>query len=372
MDSAGKSMSKGFGGFELGRFGLERLEFGRLGFGITSCGHRLSYPSVNSDRFKIVSFRRLARRLIQGLIQGLLMWVWSFGVLIAPAFAAKPLPATEWPSTDLPEIGLPATELPATELSAAGLSTMEQPSTNLPSTNLPSTNTPNPFQSIAWSYEGDSSPEHWGELEADFALCDRGQQQSPIALQAAIATDIPNLVFHYQPSFVNLLNNGRTLQVDYDPGSYFELNGDRFNLLQFHFHHPSEHRLEGQDYPMELHLVHRSATGQLAVIGIMIEAGPANAALAGVWQHLLPAYTPLFQTQERVDANQLISPTASSYHYSGSLTTPPCSEDVQWIVLDQTIQLSSEQISAFEALVPANNRPRQALNGRSLQLDSSM
>lgn len=230
---------------------------------------------------------------------------------------------------------------------------------------------PAEFQALTWSYDGNSGPEHWGALEADFALCDRGQQQSPIALQGAIAQDIPNLVFHYSPSPVNLLNNGRTLQVTYDPGSYIELEGDRFDLLQFHFHHPSEHRLEGQDYPMELHLVHRNATGDLAVIGILIEAGPENLALAGVWGNLMPVYTPLTATTASIDASQLLPPVATSYRYGGSLTTPPCSESVQWIIMDHPIQLSKQQIAAFETLVPVNNRPRQAKNNRSLQLDSS-
>lgn len=230
---------------------------------------------------------------------------------------------------------------------------------------------PAEFQSILWSYEGDSGAEQWGKLEADFALCDRGQQQSPIALQGAIATDIPNLVFHYQPSPVNLLNNGRTLQVSYDPGSYLDLDGDRFDLIQFHFHHPSEHLLEDQTYPIEMHLVHRNATGNLAVLGIMVEAGAENSALAGVWENLIPVYTALTHTSASVDANQLLPQTATSYRYSGSLTTPPCSESVQWIIMDHPIQLSSRQIAAFEALVPANNRPRQARNGRFLQLDSS-
>lgn len=230
---------------------------------------------------------------------------------------------------------------------------------------------PTEFQSITWSYEGDSSAAHWGALETDFTLCDRGQQQSPIALQDAAAADIPNLVFHYHSSPVSLLNNGRTLQVTYEPGSHIELEGDRFDLIQFHFHHPAEHRLAGQDYPMELHLVHRNSAGAIAVIGIMIETGSQNTALDGVWNNLAPVYTPLTETTARVDAAQLLPRVATSYRYSGSLTTPPCSESVTWVVMDHPIQLSEAQISAFETLVPANARPRQALNGRQLQLDSS-
>ncbi len=260
-------------------------------------------------------------------LRGLLVFVWSCWLGIAPVFATVP---------QLPP------DIPAE------------------------------FQSLTWSYDGNSGPKHWGELEADFALCDRGQRQSPIALQGAIAQDIPNLVFHYNPSPVNLLNNGRTLQVNYEPGSHIELEGDRFDLVQFHFHHPSEHLLEGQGYPMELHLVHRNAMGDFAVIGVMIEVGPENSALAGVWENLVPVYTALTPTTASVDANQLLPQAVTSYRYSGSLTTPPCSESVQWIIMDHPIQLSTPQIAAFETLVPANNRPRQSQNKRSLKLDSSL
>jgi carbonic anhydrase len=222
-----------------------------------------------------------------------------------------------------------------------------------------------------WDYADKAGPSHWAELDAKFEQCDRGQQQSPIALQAAAASDIPNLRLHYQPSPIQVTNNGRTLLVAYEPGSYLELEGQRFDLIQFHFHHPSEHRLGNQDYPMELHLVHSNASGDLAVIGVAIEAGAENQALSAIWENLIPAQTSLTDTDRTVDASLLLPPVATSYRYSGSLTTPPCSEAVQWIVMDHPIQLSPQQIEAFAALVPANNRPLQALNGRSLQLDNS-
>ncbi len=238
----------------------------------------------------------------------------------------------------------------------------------------PPSTIPPEFQALTWTYDsGENShgPSHWGELDSEFALCDRGQQQSPINLQNANPTDIPNLDFHYRASSVQVQNNGRTLQVNYEPGSYLMLEGQRFDLLQFHFHHPSEHSLEGQNYPMELHLVHRDRQGKLAVIGIMIDRGEENQGLRGVWENLVPAYTPATETSAQINANQLLPAKATSYRYRGSLTTPPCSESVTWIVMEQPIYLSSQQITAFTQLLPANNRPRQSTHGRSLQLDSS-
>lgn len=238
----------------------------------------------------------------------------------------------------------------------------------------PRPNIPAEFQALTWTYDSDENstgPNHWGELDAEFTLCDRGQQQSPINLHQASPTDIPNLDFHYRPSPVQVQNNGRTLQVNYEPGSYVMLEGERFDLLQFHFHHPSEHSLEEQESPMELHLVHRDRQGKLAVIGILIDRGAENQALVGVWENLVPAYTSATETSAQVDASQLLPDQGTSYRYSGSLTTPPCSESVAWIVMEQPIYLSSQQITAFTQLLPPNNRPRQSIHGRSLQLDIS-
>jgi len=272
------------------------------------------------------------------------------------------VPGMAVPDVTVPDVTVPGTTAPAVTTASSAIEPLPAAGPH---------NIPSEFQALRWSYDSRSGPSQWGQLDANFALCDRGQQQSPIALEKATASDLPNLIFHYGPSPVSLLNNGRTLQVAYAPGSSIELEGNRFDLVQFHFHHPSEHRIEDQDYPMELHLVHRDRSGNLAVLGIMIEAGAENSALLGVWRNLLPAYTSLTQTSASVDANQLLPPVATAYRYRGSLTTPPCSESVQWIVMDHPIQLSAQQIAAFEALVPANNRPYQVVNNRAIQLDSS-
>ena len=139
---------------------------------------------------------------------------------------------------------------------------------------------------IHWGYSGAGGPAHWGALEPDFAACSNGKNQSPVDITHAAPSDIPNIVFSYSPSAVNIVNNGHTIQVNYDAGSYIEIDGVRYDLVQFHFHAPSEHTINGKRYPAELHLVHKSASGELAVVGVMFEKGTENLALAPVWSHL--------------------------------------------------------------------------------------
>ena len=129
-----------------------------------------------------------------------------------------------------------------------------------------------------WTYEGAEGPESWGKLDTSYATCGVGKSQSPIDIVHPDMQDLPNIVFHYQPSEVKILNNGHTVQVNYDPGSYIEIDGQRYDLLQFHYHAPSEHTLNGKSFAAELHLVHKSASGKLAVVGILIEEGAQNAA----------------------------------------------------------------------------------------------
>lgn len=231
---------------------------------------------------------------------------------------------------------------------------------------------PTPLQaeaSVHWGYEGERGPAHWGDLAPEFATCATGRAQSPIDLAGNPTRDraAAPLAFRYQPTPLAVKNNGHTLQVDYAPGSSATINGDRYDLLQFHFHAPSEHTVNGRPAAMELHLVHRNAAGKLAVVGVLIEAGAANPELARLWENAPTEEGTSAPNGSINAANLLPASQGTLYHYTGSLTTPPCSEDVDWNVLAVPIQASPAQIAQFRQLYDGNARPVQALNRRTLE-----
>ncbi|MEZ4860625.1 MAG: carbonic anhydrase family protein [Caldilineaceae bacterium] len=225
---------------------------------------------------------------------------------------------------------------------------------------------------IHWSYEGEGGPDHWGELNADYTACADGASQSPIDLSNAVGEDLPDIAFHYGESALNILNNGHTVQVNYDEGSYIEVDGMRYDLLQFHFHAPSEHTINGEQYPLELHLVHRNAEGGLAVVGVMIQEGAENPAFADIIAHA-PAGEMAVMTVDNlmVSAESLLPAERLYFAYSGSLTTPPCSEQVKWHVLTTPVELSVEQIATLANILHNNFRPVQPLHDRTLVVDTT-
>lgn len=222
-----------------------------------------------------------------------------------------------------------------------------------------------------WTYEGEEGPEHWGEHEVN-ATCSTGVEQSPIDLVNAVAEDVGDVVFSYQPSKINIFNNGHTIQQDYDTGSSITIGDTVYNLAQFHFHTPSEHAVNGELMPLEMHLVHRSEAGNLAVVGVMLVEGEENPVIAELWSHL-----PTIATERRTidaitfNAADLLPRDVGNYfRYNGSLTTPPCSEGVLWTVMDESITVSAEQIEAFHAVFELNARPVQPLGERELINDT--
>jgi carbonic anhydrase len=217
-----------------------------------------------------------------------------------------------------------------------------------------------------WGYDGEGAPAHWGELQADFRVCDLGTEQSPVDLRNGVRADVGTVepTFHDMPLVV--LNNGHTIQVNCATGSQTMINGTRFDLLQFHFHHPSEHLLSGKKFDMEMHFVHRSQAGQLAVLGVFIQPGATNLALEPIWAAMPSEAGPAREAGGTVRPAALL-PTARNYfRYMGSLTTPPCSEGVLWTVYRDPIEASPEQIRRFAALFPVNARPAQSANRRFL------
>ncbi len=217
---------------------------------------------------------------------------------------------------------------------------------------------------VHWTYEGHEGPEHWGSLSEDFAACSEGRMQSPIDVSGTAAGGAGEAAFDYRDTALELVNNGHTVQVNVGGDSRATLAGRRYTLLQFHFHSPSEHTVGGRHYDMEAHFVHRGDDGKLAVVGVFMEAGGANGALQAIWDHMPVEEGSKTVTGVSVNAAALLPATYGFTTYAGSLTTPPCSEGVSWFVMKQPVAVSAAQVEAFRAIMPANNRPAQPLNGR--------
>jgi carbonic anhydrase len=222
-----------------------------------------------------------------------------------------------------------------------------------------------------WSYSGDTGPAEWGALNPEYAACATGTAQSPIDVDTVKEENLVNLAFNYNPSNVTIVNNGHTVEVVYDPGSFFTLDGEQYDLKQFHFHAPSEHTVDGQPAAIELHLVHQAAAGKKAVVAVLINEGAANPAFQPVWDHLPAAEGPEQEYDVKVNAADLLPADQTTFRYAGSLTTPPCSEGVSWFLMIRPIEMSAEQIAAFTAIYDGNNRPVQPLNGRTVQADTT-
>jgi carbonic anhydrase len=225
---------------------------------------------------------------------------------------------------------------------------------------------PAPAHKPHWSYEGEGGPKNWGGLQADFRVCDLGMEQSPIDLQGSIRAQTGAVSPAFQETPLAILNNGHTIQVNCAPGNYSTINGKRYDLVQFHFHHPSEHLLSGKRFDLELHFVHRSAEGNLAVLGVFIQPGAMNTALAPIWAALPREAGPVQQVGTTIRPGALLPASRSYFRYQGSLTTPPCSEGVLWTVFGSPIEASADQIKQFAQLFANNARPPQGLHRRFL------
>lgn len=222
---------------------------------------------------------------------------------------------------------------------------------------------------VPWSYEGDKGPARWGSLHPAFSDCARGAEQSPIDLVDAETHEQRPIEFDYAPAPIVLLNNGHAIQVNYAPGSGMTLDGIRYELLQFHFHHGSEHTVAGVRLPMELHLVHRSGKGALAVVGVLLKEGRENHVLAPIWRHMPARPSPAAVAPASVDAFALLPEERTAWRYRGSLTTPPCTQGVSWVVMTEPVEVSAQQIATYGAVFPDSYRPTQPLNRRALTRD---
>lgn len=215
-----------------------------------------------------------------------------------------------------------------------------------------------------WSYSGENGPQRWAGLTPDFSACS-GKNQSPINLTSFIEADLKPIKISYQSQGHEIMNNGHTVQVNYNAGSSILIDGVQYDLMQFHFHAPSENLINGRSFAMETHFVHRDRDGNLAVIALLFDEGKENKALADIW-HLMPNRKgEKRKLPSPFNAALLLPENPDYYLFNGSLTTPPCTEGVRWLVFKKSVQASKEQVEAFaHAIHHPNNRPVQPINAR--------
>jgi len=223
---------------------------------------------------------------------------------------------------------------------------------------------------VEWGYEGETGQEFWAELSPEFHLCGEGTQQSPVDIVAAMEyEDSPKVKLKYKKTPLVIKNNGHTIEVEYETGSMLKLDGEEYRLLQFHFHTPSEHTVDGGPFPMEAHLVHINSSGQLAVVGIFMEEGDENEFIQTIWDYMPIQEGEMLVENTDINVKHFLPDDDEAYfHYAGSLTTPPCSEGVKWFVLNESVEVSAAQIMQFKAIFPLNARPVQALNDRIIHI----
>ena len=218
-----------------------------------------------------------------------------------------------------------------------------------------------------WDYEGPGGPANWAQLKPEFATCANGTRQSPIDIRDGIKVQLDPVQFDYHASSFRVIDNGHTVQVDVGPGNAIEVLGRRYELVQFHFHRPSEERIEGRQFAMVAHLVHKSADGRLAVVAVLLDQGRAHPVVQAVWNNLPLDKGEEVSARATLDLDGLLPEDRSYFTYMGSLTTPPCSEGVLWMVMRQPVQASPEQIGIFARMYPMNARPIQQASGRLIK-----
>jgi|KBSMisStaDraftv2_1062788.scaffolds.fasta_scaffold65882_3 carbonic anhydrase len=220
-----------------------------------------------------------------------------------------------------------------------------------------------------WGYSGEGAPKNWGKLDPAFVTCATGKAQSPINVTQSAKGDAKAIAFDYKSGAAEILNNGHTVQVNYAPGSTITIDGRAYELKQFHFHAPSENTINGKHFPLEGHLVHQDKDGKLAVVAIMFRDGAANPLIASLWKQMPAKEGEKHALAAPLNAVELLPAERHYYRFEGSLTTPPCSEGVSWLVVTTPVSASKAQVATFaKAMGHANNRPVQPLNSRAVLL----
>jgi len=219
-----------------------------------------------------------------------------------------------------------------------------------------------------WGYEPEDGPAVWGQLSSEYALCAVGHRQSPIDIVGATQAEVPLVAFHYQPMMLEVQHNGHTVEVASTSENWIEVGGARYDLTQFHFHTPGEHTVEGRPFDMEVHLVHRNDEGTLAVVGVLVRCGGEHPVLDALARRL-PKPGESLAIGRKIAVSELLPEASRIFRYEGSLTTPPCSEGVQWFVFETPVEVSGAALAAYGVVLGNNSRPLQPLNGRELLVD---
>lgn len=220
-----------------------------------------------------------------------------------------------------------------------------------------------------WSYTGHNGPEHWAGISKKFKLCGNGKEQSPIDISDAKIANLPAIQFDYKPDRLEILNNGHTILVKSTKGSSVTVDGEKYELLQFHFHSPGENTVDGKVFPMEMHLVHKNTKGEFMIMGVFTRAGAKNAVLDKIWNHIPQQSGDMKKVASvSINAADLLPTDRSYYRFNGSITIPPCSEGVKWMVLKTSIEVSDKQIKQFSRVVGMNARPVQPVHSRILHM----
>jgi len=218
-----------------------------------------------------------------------------------------------------------------------------------------------------WDYAGSGGPETWGQMKPEFSKCSSGTRQSPIDIRDGIKVNLDPVQFDYKPSAFRVIDNGHTVQVNVGPGNSIEVMGKRYDLVQFHFHRPSEERIDGRQFDMVVHLVHKDIDGRLAVVAVLLERGSAQPLVQSIWNNLPLEKGDEVAARSAINLNELLPANRNYFTYMGSLTTPPCSEGVLWMVMKEPVQISGDQIGIFARLYPMNARPIQSASGRLIK-----
>jgi len=226
---------------------------------------------------------------------------------------------------------------------------------------------PPPAHGTQWSYDGELGPANWSKINVDWAKCGSGTRQAPIDIRDGMKVDLEQIAFDYHPSSFNVIDNGHTVLVTVGSGNFITVMGRTYELQQFHFHRPSEERINGKGYEMVVHLVHKDLEGHVAMISVLLERGQAQSVIQTVWNNLPLEKGQLVAPTIVLDPGELLPQRRDYYTYMGSLTTPPCTEDVLWMVMKQPVQASPAQMALFSRLYPFNARPVQPSSGRIIK-----
>lgn len=218
-----------------------------------------------------------------------------------------------------------------------------------------------------WSYEGENGPANWGKINPEWSKCSTGNRQSPIDIRDGMKVELEQITFDYHPSSFNVTDNGHTVQVMLSGGNFLTVNNRMYELIQFHFHRPSEERVNGKGYEMVIHLVHKDGEGKLAVLALLLERGKPQPVIQTVWNNLPLEKLETLAPSTVLDPLDLIPARRDYFTFMGSLTTPPCSEGVLWLVMKEPVQASPAQMALFSRLYPLNARPIQPGSGRIIK-----